>query len=297
MSQVSSSQMTTVKALAELGVTEGDLSAEERNRLDEDGYVVIPDVFTPEEVEQLRHEFDRWEAREARLMPDYNIEPGSTWLIDLFNKSEVFDLCFRSKPTLFASHLLLGEIKVCSLNGRNPPKGAGQQLLHSDVYRFEPNDWRATNTLILLDEVSLENGPTRVIPGSHHWPHLNVPHDFDLQKSVAGADLASELDELSEDEKALIPEDPFAPHPQEVYITGRAGTICIINCNIWHGGTRNMSGEKRRLIHFPFVRRDTDPELVQRDHLTPSLRSRTSAAQKYLLDIEGAEAVVPDVKL
>lgn len=288
--------MNTAEALAELGVGHDDLSEENRRRLDEDGYFLVPDVFSSDQVEQLRHEFDRWEAREAIAMPGYNIEPGGVFLIDLFNKSDVFDLCFLCKPTLEAAQELLGEIRISSLNGRNPAKNAGQQVLHSDGYRFGPTDWRIVNTMILLDDMSAENGATRLVPGSHKWPPLNVPYDFVLQESDSVMAERAAMPELSDDEKALIPEDPVAPHPQEVLVTGRAGTICVINAHIWHGGTKNSSGEKRRLLHFAVGRRDRAPELVQRDYLTPSLRSRTSPAEKYLLDIEGADAVAPDVE-
>ena len=38
--------------------------------------------------------------------------------------------------------VLLGEFRVYSLNARNPLKGQGQQILHSDVPRVHPTDWR-----------------------------------------------------------------------------------------------------------------------------------------------------------
>lgn len=288
--------MDTAEALSELGITHDDLSAENRRRLDEDGYFLVEDVFNSDQVEQLRREFDRWEEREAVTLPTYNIEPGGVFLIDLFNKSDVFDLVFLCKPTLEAAHELLGEVRISSLNGRNPAKNSGQQLLHSDGNRFGPTDWRVVNTMILLDDMSAENGATRLVPGSHKWPAINVPYEFALQETDPTLAKASDGAEISEDEKALIPEDPVAPHPLEVLVTGRAGTICVINAHIWHGGTQNSSGGKRRLLHFAVGRRDRQPELVQRDYLTPSLRSRTSAAQKYLLDIEGADAVAPDVE-
>lgn len=294
MTEPISPPMNTASALAELGIDADDLTESQRRDLDDNGYVVIPDVFSPEEVRELRSEFDRLEALDSVVMDDYNIEPGGSWLINLFNKSKVFDLCFKSKPTFEAARYLLGEVKIACLNGRNPPAGFGQQLLHSDTYRSGPNDWRVTNTLILLDDVTLDNGPTRVVPGSHKWPALNVPHDFDLQVSNPEHEAADDLSGLTPEERALIPADPLAPHPQEVYVTGRSGSICIINGSIWHGGTTNTSGDPRRVLHFAVCRRDVPPEIIQRDHLTPSLRSRTSAAQKYLLDIEDADAVAPD---
>jgi hypothetical protein len=39
-------------------------------------------------------------------------------------------------------------------------------------------------------------------------------------------------------------------------------------------------------------RRDIPQQLVERDHVTPELLARANAAQRYLLDIKGAEARV-----
>ena len=45
---------------------------------------------------ELRAEYDRWEDEAAKAFDDYNIEPGGVFIIDLYNKSPVFDLSFRA---------------------------------------------------------------------------------------------------------------------------------------------------------------------------------------------------------
>ena len=70
---------------------------------------------------------------------------------------------------------LLGEIRIYSLNARNPLKGQGQQPLHSDVPRVHATDWRVVNSMVMLDDMTPDNGPTRVVPGSHKWVPINVP--------------------------------------------------------------------------------------------------------------------------
>jgi ectoine hydroxylase-related dioxygenase (phytanoyl-CoA dioxygenase family) len=276
--------MNTAQALAALGVTDADVTDQQRRDFDEQGYFIVEDYFTPEQVAQLREEFDRFEG-EAITHHDLRIEPGGVFLMDLFNKSAVFDICLQSRPTLAAAHSLMGDIRVYSLNGRNPAKGRGHQGLHSDVPRSHADDWRVVNTMIMLDDMSEENGATRLVPGSHKRPALNVPDD-----NVGGAAAKP----LSQDELAQLPSDPKAEHPDEIKVTGRAGSICVINGHIWHGGTLNRSGAPRRLLHLAIGRRDVPPQLDQRECLTPSLKNRTSPAEQYLLDIEDAEPVVPD---
>jgi len=276
--------MDTAQALAALGVADDDLTAERRRLLDERGYVVVEDVFTAEEVAEMRAEFDRLTALEGAFGGhEVHIEPGAPRLSNLFNKSPAFDRCLACKPTMAAAHHLLGEIHVYSLNARNPQKGQGQQPLHSDVPRVHPTDWRVVNSMVMLDDMTADNGPTRVVPGSHKWVPLNVP-DVNMAEV--------ERIEVTAEDRAIMPADPAAPYPGEVHLTGRAGSVAVINGHIWHGGTTNRSGAPRRVLHLAIGRRDIPQQFVERDHLTDGLAERATPAMRYLLDIEGAAPVV-----
>src|SRR5262249_44659928 len=127
------------------------------------------------------------------------------------------------------------------------------------------------------------NGPTRVVPGSHKWVPLNVP-DINMGEVTHV--------EVTADDQKFIPQDSFATHPKEVKVTGKAGSVAVINGSIWHGGTPNDRGASRRVLHLAIGRRDIPQQLVEREHLTPDLLRRSSPAQRFLLDIEGADAKV-----
>ena len=273
--------MDTAQALAELGIGLSDLTAEQRRRFYVDGFFIVPGVFDPAAVAEMRAEFERLRGIEGAYGGhEVHIEPGAPRLSNLFNKSAAFDRCLACKPTLAAAHLLLGEIRVYSLNARNPLKGEGQQILHSDVPRVHPADWRVVNSMIMLDDMTPDNGPTRVVPGSHKWVPLNVP-DVNMAEVTHI--------EVTEEDRKIIPADSIVPHPKEVKVTGTAGSVAVINGSIWHGGTRNASGALRRVLHLAIGRRDIPQQLVERNHLTPELLRRSSPAQRFLLDIEGAE--------
>lgn len=272
--------MNTETALAQLGISAADLTPEQRCKFEEDGYFVVEDVFSSAEVQEMRSEFDRLRSIEGEFGGhEVHIEPGAPRLSNLFNKSPAFDRCLSCKPTLAAAAYLLGEIRVYSLNARNPLKGEGQQPLHSDVPRLTPTDWRVVNSMVMLDDMTPTNGPTRVVPGSHNWTPINVPDNNmgEVERVVARPEDAAE-----------IPKDPYAPHPKEVRLTGKAGSVAVINGHIWHGGTRNESGASRRVLHLAIGRRDLPPQLNEREHLTPDLYARTNPSQKFLLDIEDA---------
>jgi Phytanoyl-CoA dioxygenase (PhyH) len=276
--------MNTQEALAKLGISVNDLTPAQRKRFDEDGYFVAEGVFTPAEVEEMRSEFERLRSIEGEYGGhEVHIEPGAPRLSNLFNKSRAFDRCLSCKPTLAAAAYLLGEIRVYSLNARNPLKGEGQQLLHSDVPRVSPTDWRVVNSMVMLDDMTESNGPTRVVPGSHKWVPINVP-DVNMAEV--------KRIEVTPDDARIMPKDPYAPHPKEIKVTGKAGSVAVINGHIWHGGTRNESGAPRRVLHLAIGRRDLPQQLNEREHLTQDLHERSNPSQKFLLDIEGAKPKV-----
>src|SRR5262249_27397416 len=146
--------VNTAEALAQFGISAADLTAEQRQALDRDGYFIVPDVFSPAEVAEMRAEFDRLQGIEGGYGGhEGHIEPGAPRLSNLFNKSASFDRCLACRPTMAAAQLLLREIKVYSLNARNPLKGQGQQPLHADVPRVTPTDWRVVNSMVMLDDM------------------------------------------------------------------------------------------------------------------------------------------------
>jgi hypothetical protein len=270
--------MYTKQALRELGVTGEELTEEQRRALDRDGFFIVPDYFSPEQCRQMGAEFDRLHAAEGdRGGHEVHVEPGAPRVSNIFNKTDVYDTCLECKPFLAASHYLLGEIKVHGANLRDPLEGQGHQELHVDVPKRFADDWWVSNALMLFDDMTLSNGPTRVIPGSHRWPPINVP-------TVNRADW--EPAPLSPEEQALVPDDLAAAHPKEILVTAPAGAVVIVNSSLWHSGTRNQDGSRRRVLHLTYTRRDLPQQLTQRDYLTPALYERMSPAHRFLLDVE-----------
>ncbi len=139
------------------------------------------------------------------------------------------------------------------------------------------DDWWVVNAMILFDDMTLENGPTRVIPGSHRWAPINVP-------VVNQGDW--EPTQLSPEDRARVPTDLDAPYPGEVLVTAPMGAAVILNASGWHSGTRKNNDTPRRLIHLSYTRRDLPQQLVQLDHLTKELYDRMSPEHRYLLQIE-----------
>lgn len=273
--------MYTKQALRALGVTD-DLSPEQKRRLDDDGFIIVEDVISRAEAKRMGEEFERLHAAEKDTGgKEVHVEPGARRLSNIFNKSTVFDPLLSIGPALMAANYLLGEIKVHGANIRDPVKGYGQQQLHVDVPKKFPDDWWLINAMVLFDDMTLDNGPTRVIPGSHRWAPINVPvvNQGDWEPTP-----------LSAEDQARVPKSLDDPYPGEVLITAPAGSAVIMNSSGWHSGTRKSNDAPRRLIHLSYTRRDLPQQLVQLDHLTKELYERMTPEHRYLLEIEPAVA-------
>jgi ectoine hydroxylase-related dioxygenase (phytanoyl-CoA dioxygenase family) len=271
--------MYTKQALRELGVMPGALNASQLAQLDEQGFTVVEGVFSPAQSAAMAEEFDRLHRAEGELGGhEVHVEPGAPRVSNIFNKSMASDACLTAAPILEAAHLLLGEIKVHGANLRDPLPGQGQQALHCDVPKRFADDWWIINAMVLIDLMTLDNGPTRIVPGSHRWAPINVPE-------VNAADW--EPTPPTPEDLARIPADLEAPYPGEAHAQGPAGAVVLCNGHLWHGGTTNRSSARRRMLHLTYTRRDLPQQLVQRDYLTPDLFACMSPPLRWLLDIDG----------
>jgi ectoine hydroxylase-related dioxygenase (phytanoyl-CoA dioxygenase family) len=268
--------MNTQQALAELGLKGNELSEEQRAQFDQEGFVILPKVFSREQCKAFAAEFDRLSAIEgAEGGREVHTETGAPRLSNILNKTSVYDVCLRATPILAAAYHLLGEMKLHGANMRDPLRGQGHQDLHSDSPKEFLWDWRVANALIPFDDMDAENGATRVVPKSHLWPalsgHTTATNVTD--KSARAEDLGR------------LPTDRSAPYQGEIKVELEAGSTVVINGALWHGGTLNVSGRQRRMLHLSFTRRELPQQLVQQAFLTAALYDRLTPALRYILDV------------
>jgi ectoine hydroxylase-related dioxygenase (phytanoyl-CoA dioxygenase family) len=270
--------MYTRQALRELGVTPETLSAAQKGELDDEGFFIVENVLSPADCKIIQGEFERIHAMEKdQGGHEVHVEPGARRISNIFNKTEALDKCLWIPEVLAASAYLLGEIKVHGANLRDPVKGYGNQDLHVDVPKKFADDWWVVNSMIMFDDMTLDNGPTRIVPGSHKWAPINVPYvnigDWEPQP-------------LTAEDEARAPKDLGAPYPGEVLVQAPAGSAIICNSSGWHAGTLKKTDAYRRMLHLTYTRRDLPQQLVQLDHLTQGLYDRMSPVKRYLLEIE-----------
>jgi ectoine hydroxylase-related dioxygenase (phytanoyl-CoA dioxygenase family) len=270
--------MYTRQALHNLGIKLDCISLAQKQELDDKGFFIVEDVLSKSDISKMRDEFERVHGLENdRGGHEVHVEPGARRISNIFNKTAAFDKMLAVPEVLAASAYLLGEIKLHGANLRDPVKGHGQQDLHVDVPKKFDDDWWVVNSMIMLDDMTQENGPTRVVPGSHKWAPINVPY-----VNIGDWEPAP----LSSEEQARVPKDLGAPYPGEVLVEAPAGSAIICNSSMWHSGTRKNSDVPRRMMHLTYTRRDLPQQLLQLDYLTPELYNRMGPEQRFLMEIE-----------
>jgi ectoine hydroxylase-related dioxygenase (phytanoyl-CoA dioxygenase family) len=238
------------------------LTEAEKQKLDQDGYLVLIDFMGAELLECVRTRVEELFLEEGRQAgAEFKQEPQSRRLANLVNKGEVFERVIARPEILERMRHLLGpEFKLGSLNVRSAdPHSDWVQPLHADMGAIpdEKGYWVA-NTVWMLDDFTSENGATRAVPGSHRWGKLP--------------------------QQAL--ENPSAPHPDEVLITGKAGTVVVMNAHLWHGGTANRTPGHRRAMHAFYARWDKPQQQYQKKLLRPEVQARLSPLLRKLLALD-----------
>jgi ectoine hydroxylase-related dioxygenase (phytanoyl-CoA dioxygenase family) len=238
------------------------LTAAERQQLDEVGFLVLPDFIAPDLLADLRRRIEELFAEEGdRAGAEFKQEPGCRRLANLVDKGDIFQrVILTSKLLDCMRHVLGPEIKLSSLNVRSVnPHWPERQPLHADMGAVaDERGYWVCNSVWMLDDITADNGAIRMVPDSHR------------------------LGKLPQDVLA----DPKAIHPQEVLVTGAAGTVVIMNAHLWHGGTENRTDRPRTALHAFFARRDRPQQQYQKQLIRPEVQATLSAALREILALD-----------
>ena len=223
------------------------LSAAERRALDEDGYLVLEALLPGALLARLRRQVGELFAQEGDAAgAEFKPEPGCRRLANLVDKGAVFRTVIAHPRVLeCARHVLGPGLKLSSLNARSADPGGGAQPLHADMAALpDERGYWVCNTIWMLDASTPDNGALRLVPGSHRPGQLP-------QKALA---------------------DPLADHPEQVLLTGRAGTVVGRNAQAWHAGTAHRTGRPRASLHAFSCRRDRPRQQDQKRLLRPEVQ-------------------------
>lgn len=236
--------------------------AVERESLDRLGYVLIEDVLDRDMLQQVRDRVEQlYEEEGENAGSEFRKEPGARRLANLVDKGQIFQRLIATPKVLEGVRQVLGDkFKLSSFNARSAnPHSDDAQPLHCDAGALpdEKGYW-VCNTIWLLDDFTPENGATRVIPGSQNWSRL--PQD--------------------------VLDNPGKPHPEEVLVLGKAGSVVVMNTHAWHGGTANRTANHRRALHAFYCRWDKPQQQYQKKLLRPETQASLSDEMRQLLALD-----------
>lgn len=238
------------------------LSDLERDQLDHNGYVVLPGFMGPALIVSIRGRIEELFAEEGdQAGSEFKQEEGSRRLANLVDKGSVFQEVIMEPVLLeYVDHVLGHEYKLSSLNARSAdPATSVTQPLHADMAALpDGRGFWVCNTVWMLDDFTEENGALRCVPGSHKWGKL--PRD--------------------------AMKDPVGHHPREVLLTGKAGTVVVMNAHLWHGGMVNKTTHPRLALHAFYVRRDKPQQQYQKQLLRPEVQKELEADLRWLLALD-----------
>ena len=154
------------------------------------------------------------------------VAPFVRRLCNLFSKGDLFVELATDPLVLEFAEMTIGRpVTWHAMNAHDPLPGHQHphQAIHADR-----QSWRDSpayfNVLWALDEITAENGATRLVPGSHRRPFP-----------------ATELADL------------YAPVPGEVLATCPAGSAVLLHGDTWHGARANNSSGPRRILHMGYT--------------------------------------------
>jgi ectoine hydroxylase-related dioxygenase (phytanoyl-CoA dioxygenase family) len=238
------------------------MTLQEQHQLDEQGYVVLESCMGRDLLNGLRTRIlALFEEEGDRAGSEFRTEEHAHRLANLVDKGEVFRRAIVLPQMLdLVRHVLGSDCKLSSLNARSadPNTDVGQPL-HVDMGAI-PDDkgYWVCNTVWMLDDFTDDNGPTRMVPGSHKWGRR--PQD--------------------------VLDDPLAPHPDEAFLTGKAGGIAVMNAHLWHAGTANRSSKPRLAMHAFYCRRDKPQQQYQKQLLRAETQAALDPALRDLLALD-----------
>ncbi|HET6537764.1 MAG TPA: ectoine hydroxylase [Sphingopyxis sp.] len=220
------------------------LTVAQTKQFDQDGYLVLENLFSDAEVATLQCATAALLADPRSLNAETVVtEAGSREVRSIFDIHQQNDIMARlaadSRIADVARFLLDDEVYIHQSRLNYKPGFKGREFYwHSDFETWHIEDgmpqMRALSVSILLAENTPHNGPLMVIPRSHHHYLTCIgetPPDHylnSLKRQEYGVPDEDNLAELAHNYGIVAP-------------TGKPGTAILFDCNLMHGSNGNIT--------------------------------------------------------
>ncbi len=234
-----------------------------QSKLEQEGYVLLPALLAPPQLESLRARLeDLWQQEGDVAGQENYVERGARRLANLAAKDAMFRELMCEPHVLEAVQAVIGpDIRLNMLNAREAlPHASDFQPLHVDTDHSGKPDARGyyvCTAIWMIDDFTVENGATRLVPRSHRSGH--VPKE--------------------------VLSDLYAAHPDEVIVEGHAGDVLVFNGHCWHAGGANTTSERRRAVLVHYVRADYPPRLNYKEAIPPHVQAEFQPLEREILGL------------
>ena len=230
------------------------LSDAQRAFYAENGYLMIENAVTPDQLDRLRAITARL-INASRTVSEsndvYDLDkghgPDSPRLtrIKIPHKQDPYfwEVLRHSTITQVLNDLLGPDTTILTSKLNTKAPGGGRAVEWHQDWAFYPH----TNDDLLafglmLEDVDDANGPLMVIPGTHRGPVL----DHTSNGVFAGA---------------IDPDDPAFDREKIVTLTGKAGSMTVHHARLLHGSAPNRSDRARMILFYECASADAWPIL------------------------------------
>lgn len=224
-----------------------------------EGYLLLEDAIAPDMLSKLQQDFEQWKEESRQYTdaygtsydgrPRFSLEPGHSAdkpalrrIASPVEISENYLAAMRDNRALDALQDLIGpniKFENAKINSKQP--GAATTVKYHQDFAFEAhsNDDMVT-VLFFIDDVTEDNGPLKVVPGSHTGPIYEHWHNGVFTGAVSEA--------VDKDIRE-----------QAVPCFGKAGSACLMHTRVVHGSEPNLSGGPRTLFICSYTAEDSYP--------------------------------------
>ena len=232
------------------------LSQNQKKQFWTDGFLLVENAINDRQLENLKKTFLDWVNDSRNYKTDYgetmdgrprfDLQPGHSSDVPGLRQiqspeeiSEVFADVMRNGRSVDMCAELIGQgirFHHGKVNSKLP--GTATKVNFHQDFPFEPmtNDDMIT-CLLFIDDVTLENGPLEVVPGTHKGPLYSHWHNGIFTGSVSDEILAEHEDKI-------------------IRCTGKAGSVCLMHASLLHGSAPNLSNKSRTLYISTYYAED-----------------------------------------
>ncbi|MEO1192959.1 MAG: phytanoyl-CoA dioxygenase family protein [Pseudomonadota bacterium] len=211
-----------------------------------EGYLFFPALFSAAEIERLRSAMPALLAQQGPQVVREKEDAEAVRLVYGADRADpTFSTMTRHPRLLEPVRQLLGEEVYIHQTRLNPKLdyGGGTWDWHQDFGSWHRADAmpapRAIMTAIFLDEASAANAPLLIVPGSQHHGLVEEVAQEDSTGYVLHV-----IDRLTL--SALVSKGGLVP------LTGPAGSVCFLHCNIVHGSSNNITPLRRAIWYVNY---------------------------------------------